>query len=194
MAQEAQLQSEGEASILRLAQRRCEDFASIRAGNVEDTGRSRRAKISRRSCAAARPCDDVARSALFAQPCAASSDLTITSPVIGGPARAGPTGTRCGCLVWRAKAAAAPATVSGEPLSTSSTGALRVLGRRRAAKTREPGDRPLTVPTQTAVGGTAGGTMFKAYPRSAVRAARRSSPLSPARRRSRPLDADQRPA
>ena len=42
--------------------------------------------------------------------------------VIGGPARAGPTGTRCGSPSRRANAAAAPATVSGKPLSTSSTG------------------------------------------------------------------------
>jgi len=53
----------------------------------------------------------------------------------------GEKGTRCGEIP---KAAAAPATVSGEP-GSEATGADRMrfaLGRRRRAATREPGDLP----------------------------------------------------
>src|SRR4029077_11178194 len=46
------------------------------------------------------------------------------------------------CL-WQVKSGAAPATVGGEPFSKVPLGfGVQSLGRRRRAKTREPGDLP----------------------------------------------------
>ena len=54
--------------------------------------------------------------------------------------------------MWESRnAAAAPATVSGEPSTDYATGA-HALGRRSKAATREPGDLPPAVVTRERVG------------------------------------------
>jgi hypothetical protein len=55
-------------------------------------------------------------------------------------------GTRCGFI---ANTVAAPATVSGEPRANHATGQP---GRRRKARTREPGDLPSAVVVREHIG------------------------------------------